>query len=1527
MPEQLDHEVASRRFTALIKTAKLLNESDSVDHAIQQICNVIREAYIEPDNLSVYISYDSHEFKSKDFCASRWIERHAFEITDKIKGVIEIHHSGKLNEVSARELLQQDNSFIASIADLISGKISNYLLTGLLHENTERIKELTSIHRAAEILKRGSSFKESLQDICLLLPEAFQYPEYTAARITFGEIIFTSRKFRDTPWVLKQTFETPNLKQGIIEIFYLKEFPIADEGPFLKEELMLINTLSSLISNSGSQNELEQLILNNTERLKELKGLNQTSLILQKGKPVDEALQDICSILPDAYQYPEHTAVRIIYNSRVFMSRNFTETQWVQRQSFETPKKLKGIIEVFYLKEFPEEDEGPFLKEERDLLINISGLIAGSAIKNVFDNLLYENRERLKELKLLNQTTRIISMSKPVDETLQKIVNIVPKSWQYPKYTTARIFYEGKAYVSKNFAETMWKQKENFITVDNKKGIIEVFYLKKFPDEYEGPFLKEERNLIVNLGKLISGYLNDHKGREMINKITFSAVPVFKPDEYRQSLIKNKRPLQLFFNQQTIEKYIYLDMMKYKVKEILFVATLYDAFTLENESSFFEQFMGIIYQYSLFSLPRITGVTTTEEALELLESMRFDLVIIMVGMDRETPVMLSEQIRTKRPDLLIYFLLNQKKNMQYFEELVPTIGSVNKLFIWSGDSQIFFAMVKSIEDQVNVENDTKIGLVRIILLIEDSPQYYSKYLPILYSIVFGQVQQVLPEVEKNELDKICKMRSRPKILHASNYEDAMSIFEKYKDFLLCVISDVEFERGGKLDKKAGIRFIKHLKSHILNLPIILQSSERSNELLARKLNVSFINKNSETLLNDLKNFLNEYLGFGDFVFRDKEGKVIAEASSMREFESMLKVIPDETFYLHASENQFSLWLMARGEIELARTLNPLRIDEIGTVRESKKLFIDTIKKYKEEKKKGKVLNFDETATLDEKNIVSLSPGSFGGKGRGLAFINALINNLDFSHLNGNINIRTPVTAIIGTDEFENFIDDNDLFEIIINPATDYNKLKDQFIRARLSPILIKKLEFFLDQLEKPIAIRSSSISEDSLTQPFAGIFDTYIIPNNKEDKNAVLNNLMNAIKLVYASVFSGKSKNFFKSINHKVEEEKMAIVLQELVGERYGDYYYPHLSGVAQSYNYYPVAHMKPEEGFAVVAFGLGSYVMEGWNSYRFSPKYPKIEMFTTKDLMNTSQVKFYALDCSKNDFDYINNGELASLALLNIGEAEKQQTLNHCVSVYNPNNDRIEPGLSNAGPRILNFADILKYGYIPLAETIDNMLITMEEALGSPVEIEYAVDLNKTKNNLPSFYLLQIKPLIGSHYNLSIDFNSLDQNKMLMFTKSSLGNGEITFIRDIIYIDTNNFDKLKTQEMVSEIDMLNSKMIRQKKQYILIGPGRWGTRDPFLGIPVIWPQISNAKVIVEISLANFPLDSSLGSHFFHNLTSMNIGYFSIQNSSVTDFIKWNILGAQPVIHRTKHFKHVYFEEPLKIYMDGKIKTSAVIYS
>lgn len=1498
----------------------VLSRNSGLQNTMSDVCGLLKNSSANPPDVDVRISANGHTAESSGFSGKEKAVTHLFLLPDQSSGAIEFF----LNNEPSASIQEEVKSVLQLTEPFLIGSISRIQLGKLSHDMEERQKELKSLNRATEVLKKSTSLGELFSEICSFLPEAMQYPAYAEARIKYGNQQFASPNFAETPWKLQQVFDAPDSTKGSIEIVYLKEFPEASEGPFLAEERNLIDNLAALISGSVSRKALEELLVRNTERLKELRGINRTSEILQNSKSFDEALRIICNILPESWQYPEHAVARIVYDHKVSYSRGFRETQWQIAQDFETPDKRKGTIEIFYLKAFPEAGEGPFLKEERNLLINLSNLIAGSATRDVFNKLQHENTERLKELRAINQTSLIIEEGKPIEVTLQEICHILPKSWQYPKYASCRIRFEGKTYTSLNLMESEWVQTESFVTIDNKKGTIEIFYHKQLPQEDEGPFLNEERNLLVNIARLIGGYLNNFKGREIIHRKGIPAGQIHQPDEFRKSLVRTKKPLQLYFNQQAIDKYVYLDMMKYKVKHILFVATLYDAFILESEDSFFERFMGEIYQYSLFSVPRITGVSSAEEALMLLETTNFDLVILMAGIDRESPIVLSEQIRAKNETLPIYLLLNKKSDISYFEELVPTIRSVDKLFVWNGDSLILFAIVKSTEDKVNVENDTKIGLVRVILLIEDSPLYYSRYLQILYDIVFSQTQKLLPEVEKNELDKICKMRSRPKILLARNYEEAIAIFNQYKDFMLCVISDVEFDRGGKPDKHAGVNFIKYVKSHISNLPIILQSSENRNEQVARELEVTFINKNSETLLNDLSHYLTSYLGFGDFIFRDKEGNKIAVAKSLREFETLLNEIPDESLYLHASENQFSLWLMARGEIQLAKNLNPVQISSFKDMDEARHFFVDTFKRYREEKKKGKILSFDETSTLDEKNIVAFSGGSLGGKGRGLAFISTLIYNLDFPNLTNQINILSPITVIIGTDEFQYFIAKNKLWETILDPDISYAELRAHFAEANLSSGLLKKLRVFVSQIDKPIAVRSSSTSEDSITQPFAGVFDTYLVPNG-HNKRLVLEQLSTAIKLVFASTFSEKARNYFSIIHHKIEEEKMAVVLQELVGTQYGNYYYPHISGVAQSYNYYPVANMKPEEGFAVAAVGLGTYVVDGWKSYRFSPRYPRISIYSVKDLLNSSQVQFYALDCTDEEFDFLKNGELAALRLLNISEAEKHGTLIHCASVYDPVNDRIESGLSVYGPRIINFANILQYDYIPLAETLRVLLDTIKEAFGSPVEIEYAVDLNPAANGLPTFYLLQIKPLIGNQIAQNIDVGKLDQSKMVLFTRSSLGNGEIKDVRDVIYIDNAAFNKLKTIEMAAEIEQLNRLMVKSNRPYILIGPGRWGSRDRFVGIPVNWSQISNAKVIVEVSLDNYPLDSSLGSHFFHNVTSMNIGYFSIQHNSPTDFVTWEMLEKAELVRQTTFFKHVSFDEPLTILMDGKQKTSAIL--
>jgi DNA-binding NarL/FixJ family response regulator len=981
--------------------------------------------------------------------------------------------------------------------------------------------------------------------------------------------------------------------------------------------------------------------------------------------------------------------------------------------------------------------------------------------------------------------------------------------------------------------------------------------------------------------------------------------------------------LEKFLRKKNSNRDIYHNLMQFKVKEILLVSTLYDAYILENEDRFFEQSMGEVYHLNLSSLPSITGTSSPEDTLELLENRGFDLVILMMGINNTIHIELSKKIKEKYPDLPIFLLLNNNSNIRFFENQSRKLSTIDRIFVWNGDSKIFFTMVKYAEDKMNAENDTKIGNVKVILLVEDSAEYYSRYLPVLYSIIFEQTEKLIADVNNNEFNKIARMRARTKVLLASNYEEAIDYFSRYKDYVLCVISDVKFKKNNELYDKAGIELLKHIKNEINDLPTILQSSDAEYSKDAYKLNSIFINKDSETLLQDLKDFIIYYLGFGNFVYRDRLGRQIAVAKSLKEFETHLRTIPDESLIKHASKNHFSLWLMARGEIQVAKIINPVKVSDFNTTNELREYILNVISKYRQDKDKGKVINFDKSITFDGKNIISFASGTLGGKGRGLAFINNLVNNVDFHNIISDINIKTPKTIIIGTSEFEDFINKNNLNKYIYTEK-NYNNLKKTFLKLQLSYNLTKRLKILLKLIKKPLAIRSSSQFEDSMMHPFAGIFSTFMLPNNNPDFNIRLQQTMDAIRLVFASIYSDTSRNYFKAVNYKIEEEKMAVIIQEVVGNQFNGCFYPHFSGVAQSYNYYPVANMKPEEGFTVTAVGLGRYVVQGEKAYRFSPKYPKVEINSIKDLYKSSQVYLYAVDMNKKDINLLEKGEEAALIKMDISEAEKHGTLDHCASVYNVENDVISPGLTSNGPRIINFADILKYDYIPLSKTINTILDVVEEAMGTPVEIEFAVDLNKDKNYNASFYLLQIKSLIGSDNDYNINIDKINKKNTLLYSQKSMGNGKIDDINDIIFLDNDKFDKTKTLEMTYEIEKLNAEMISKNKKYVLIGPGRWGTRDRFIGIPVTWPQISNAKVIVEMSLKDFPLDASLGSHFFHNLTSMNICYFSINSLSVDNYINFDILNKQKLINRTKYFKHIRFNKPLTIKIDGKKRISVI---
>lgn len=1142
--------------------------------------------------------------------------------------------------------------------------------------------------------------------------------------------------------------------------------------------------------------------------------------------------------------------------------------------------------------------------------------------QNDLNRLEAEAQERLKELAAINQTTQILSEGKGIEETLNRMVDIIPPAWQYPEYTASRITFGDMVFTSRNFMPTSWVMKQSFETIDGISGSIEVFYLREFPDLDEGPFMAEERQLINNLTGLLTGYLNSVKGRTLLNKEKVKLVKGLKDSDAPTVSVHSRQLLQKFLNKSNYDRDIYHDLMPFKVKEILLVATLYDAYSIEKEGRFSEHVLGEYHQLNLTSVPRITGVSNEKEAMEQLRSKHFDLVILMMGADKKSPIALSCKIKDEYSYIPVFLLLNNNSDIEYVMQRKSTTKHIDKVFVWNGESQVFFAMIKHVEDRINVENDTNIGMVRVILLVEDSPKYYSRYLPMLYNIVLEQTRRIIDDVSTDELYRVLKLRARPKILLASDYEEAKNIIDKYRDYILCLITDVKFNRDGREDDKAGISLVKYARENIRYLPTIIQSSDTSNADKAFELQATFINKNSESLSQDFKSFITHFLGFGNFIYRNADGKIIGVARSLKEFEKQLQKIPDDSLLHHAKKDHFSLWLMARGEIQAAKILNPHKVSDFDSPQKIRDYMLGIISKFRNEQDKGKIIPFDKAAISDESNIVALAEGSLGGKGRGIAFVHTLIYNYEFNQYISDIHVKAPKTLVIGTEEFEYFMDRNGLKDHVL-AEQDYSSIKKEFLKVPLTDTTVKRLKFMLEDIKKPIAVRSSGLFEDSLIQPFAGIFETYILPNNHPDPKVRLQQLMEAIKLVYASVYSETARGYVNAINYKIEEEKMAVVIQEVVGNQYESYFYPHISGVAQSYNYYPVSHMKPEEGFVVAAIGLGKYVVEGEKAYRFSPKYPEIEINSAKDQYKNSQVKFFAVDLNKTEPNLL-EGDIAGLARIDIDEAEKHGTLKHCASVFNPDNNQIIPGLTHYGPRIVNFANILKYNYIPLAKTIEVVLDVVKEALGSPVEIEFAVDLNKDKNGLASFYILQIKPLLGNASDYNVNMDKINKDKILMYSDKGMGNGIIEDICDVVYIDPDLFNKADTEIIAREVDKINTSMVKENKKYILIGPGRWGTRDRWIGIPVSWPQISNAGVIIETSLEDFPLDASSGSHFFHNVTSMNVGYFSVQPEMSESFIKYDLLKDQELIQETRFVKHVRFKQAVKVRMDGKKRISVI---
>ncbi len=978
------------------------------------------------------------------------------------------------------------------------------------------------------------------------------------------------------------------------------------------------------------------------------------------------------------------------------------------------------------------------------------------------------------------------------------------------------------------------------------------------------------------------------------------------------------------YKRRKTDRDIFQELMPNKVKEVMLFATLYDSYSIEREGQFSDKIFGEYLQLNLYAAPRFTSVNTPEDVVKMLNTRHFDLIIIMAGLDKEMPLKIAEEVHEFKPRIPILLLVNNNNDLGFFRNAALKMPSIDRVFVWNGNSNVFLAMIKYIEDKRNVAKDTALGGVRIVLLVEDSIEYYSRYLPLLFASVMTQTQALVSDDSIDELHKIFKYRARPKVLLVSTYEGAVDIINNYKEYLLCVISDVKFLHDGSDDEDAGIELLKYVKKTLeYPIPLLLQSHDVDNARRAETIGAGFINKNSDTLSHDINDFINTKLGFGDFVFKDQNGKKIAVARNMHEFEDLIAKVPEESLVYHGQRNSFSTWLMARGEINMAEKLIPYRAEDFDNPAKIRDFCLKVFADVREKKNRGRIINFDPLLISGNRYIVRMGLGSLGGKGRGLAFMCNLLENIDMKAIMPGINIRMPATAVIGAIEFDKFLETNNLFGLAYH-QTDFQLLKKAFMKADLSLSVKERLLQYAQRVKGPLAIRSSGLFEDSLLRPFSGVYATYLVPNNHPDEVVRFEQLVSCVKLIYASVFSDDARAYFRAINYKIEEEKMAVIIQPVVGHEHKGKFYSDISGVAQSYNYYPYSYMQPDDGFAVAAIGLGQAVAGGEKAFRFCPKYPALNIGSVGDLLRDTQREFYAIDLTRSEVDLEEGGELAAIQKYPVTESLENLVMHQCISTYDNLNDILEPGIKPNGPKVVNFENILKYKQVPLANTIQLLMKLFKQAMGSPVEMEYALDLSKGENGWPTFYLLQIKPLIRREDDVEIDLDSIDHSQLLLLSKKVMGNGSIKGIRDVVYVDIDRFDSTKTKEIAAEIFEFNRMLRDEDLKYVLIGPGRWGTRDEFTGIPVRWAHINNAKVIVEIGLPNFPLDSSLGSHFFHNVTSMNVGYFSVPYIDGDEFLKYGHLEQQQLVRSGNWVKHVRFNFDLEIYMDGR-KRAAII--
>ena len=966
----------------------------------------------------------------------------------------------------------------------------------------------------------------------------------------------------------------------------------------------------------------------------------------------------------------------------------------------------------------------------------------------------------------------------------------------------------------------------------------------------------------------------------------------------------------------------FANLMNKRIYNVLLIATKYDAFMLEDDGRVDEQIFNEYTSLSLRYPPRFTQVTTEEEALAELKDRNFELIICMPNMDNRDIFAAAKEIKIHYPNIPIVVLTPFSKEVSK-RIANEDLSAIDYVFSWLGNAELLLAIIKLIEDKMNAPDDTASVGVQIILLVEDSIRFYSSALPHLYKFVLEQSQMFAKEA-LNGHQQTLRMRGRPKIKLARTYEEAVRIFNQYRDNMLGIVSDMSFMHDGVKDPYAGYKFGQYVRKTGLIIPFVLESSESSNKVYAKELGASFIDKNSKSYPQDLRKKIMQRFGFGDFVILNPQTKEeIMRIKDLKDLQKKVYQIPDDSLVYHLSRNHFSRFFYSRAMFPPAEVLKRVDVSDYKDMDEARKLIFDLIVQYRRMKNSGVVAIYQKDRFDEYSNFARIGDGSLGGKGRGLAFMGAMVKRypkLETENFNTNI----PKTVVICTDIFDEFMETNELLPVALSDADDETILK-YFLRASLPASLIDDLMAFFDVVKSPIAVRSSSLLEDSHYQPFAGIYSTYMIPR-LEDKYEMLRLLSDAIKAVYASVFYRDSKGYMTATSNLIDQEKMAIVLQEVVGNRYNDHFYPTISGVARSLNFYPIGNEKAEDGIANIALGLGKYIVDGGQTLRFSPRHPHniLQMSTMDFALRETQTRFYALDL-KNLAEQFSIDDSFNLQRLGLKEADADGSLKYIVSTYDPYDQIIRDGYYPGGRKVLSFVNILQHDVFPLAKTLDELLRIGQAEMGRPVEIEFAVNVDPNNHDKATFYLLQIRPIVDNKEIMDEDLTQVGNEETILSSTSVLGHGIVTDVQDIIYVKSGAFNSSNNQLIAYEIEKLNRRFTEEEKNYVLVGPGRWGSSDHWLGIPVKWPHISNARVIVECGLENYRVDPSQGTHFFQNLTSFGVGYFTINPFKGDGWFDEEYLNALPAVEDTEYLRHIHFDKPIVIKMDGKKSLGVVL--